>query len=98
MDSYAGCRKEDASPVTDADEQAETLIVRDLARLTPDLPICRRKLPARAAFPMSEAVSGWSNMTTLIGADPALEIVSCQDEKSGLLESKDLRPYTDGPG
>jgi 3'(2'), 5'-bisphosphate nucleotidase len=30
--------KEDASPVTDADEQAESLIVRELARLTPDVP------------------------------------------------------------
>jgi 3'(2'), 5'-bisphosphate nucleotidase len=31
--------KANASPVTDADEQAEALIVRDLARLTPQLPI-----------------------------------------------------------
>ena len=31
--------KSDASPVTDADERAEALILRDLAALTPDIPI-----------------------------------------------------------
>ena len=31
--------KADASPVTDADERAEALILRDLAALTPDIPI-----------------------------------------------------------
>jgi 3'(2'), 5'-bisphosphate nucleotidase len=31
--------KSDASPVTDADERAEALILRDLAALTPDIPV-----------------------------------------------------------
>jgi 3'(2'), 5'-bisphosphate nucleotidase len=43
--------KEDASPVTDADEQAETLIVRDLAQLTPELPIVSEEASSARGLP-----------------------------------------------
>lgn len=43
LDIYAGGievrRKDDASPVTDADEAAEKIILADLARLAPDMPV-----------------------------------------------------------
>jgi len=43
LDIYAGGievrRKDDASPVTDADEAAEKIILADLARLAPDVPV-----------------------------------------------------------
>jgi 3'(2'), 5'-bisphosphate nucleotidase len=43
--------KEDASPVTDADDQAETLIVRELARLTPEVPTVSEEAFSADSFP-----------------------------------------------
>jgi 3'(2'), 5'-bisphosphate nucleotidase len=41
--------KEDRSPVTDADEAAEAIILNGLARLTPDLPAVSEEAAARGA-------------------------------------------------
>jgi len=38
-ENYNVRKKEDASPVTDADEAAERIILRELRKLTPDIPI-----------------------------------------------------------
>jgi 3'(2'), 5'-bisphosphate nucleotidase len=44
-------RKEDASPVTEADERAEHIIVDGLARLTPDIPIVAEEAVTAAKLP-----------------------------------------------
>jgi 3'(2'), 5'-bisphosphate nucleotidase len=43
--------KDDASPVTEADERAEALILPELATLTPDVPIVSEEAAAAAALP-----------------------------------------------
>ncbi len=43
--------KADATPVTDADEAAERLIVEALARLTPELPVVAEELAAAGCIP-----------------------------------------------
>jgi len=43
--------KRDASPVTDADERAETLILTALAKLTPEIPAVSEEAAGRGQFP-----------------------------------------------
>ncbi len=43
--------KADASPVTEADEAAEALIISDLAKLTPDIPIVAEESAAKGGLP-----------------------------------------------
>ncbi len=43
--------KDDASPVTEADERAEALILPELAALTPDVPIVSEEAAAAGALP-----------------------------------------------
>jgi 3'(2'), 5'-bisphosphate nucleotidase len=43
--------KSDASPVTDADERAESLILRALAKLTPDVPAVSEEAAAKGQVP-----------------------------------------------
>lgn len=43
--------KEDASPVTEADERAEAIILERLAKLTPDIPIVSEEAASRGAIP-----------------------------------------------
>ena len=52
--------KDDRSPVTDADERAENIIVPRLAKLTPDIRSSPKKASPRAISRMSAAGrSGW---------------------------------------
>ena len=44
-------RKEDASPVTEADEAAEAFIVEALAKLTPEIPVVAEELAAAGELP-----------------------------------------------
>jgi len=48
---FAVRRKPDLSPVTDADVQAERLIVQALQRLTPDIPIVSEEAASESATP-----------------------------------------------
>jgi 3'(2'), 5'-bisphosphate nucleotidase len=43
--------KDDRSPVTDADDAAETIILAGLRRLTPDIPVIAEELAARGEAP-----------------------------------------------
>lgn len=43
--------KDDRSPVTDADDAAETIILAGLRRLTPDIPVVAEELAARGEAP-----------------------------------------------
>jgi 3'(2'), 5'-bisphosphate nucleotidase len=43
--------KNDASPVTEADEKAEAVILADLARLTPDIPVISEEAAAAGRIP-----------------------------------------------
>lgn len=43
--------KADASPVTEADERAESLILADLAKLAPDIPVVSEEDASRAGLP-----------------------------------------------
>lgn len=43
--------KDDASPVTEADERAETVIVEALAKLAPDIPVVAEEAAAAGAIP-----------------------------------------------
>jgi len=60
LDIYAGGlevrRKDDASPVTDADEAAEEIILADLARLAPDIPVIAEEAVAAGNIPHTGAV------------------------------------------
>ena len=53
-------RKEDRSPVTDADEEAERFILKRLARLRRMFPSSPRKKPRPGACPRSATTSSWS--------------------------------------
>jgi 3'(2'), 5'-bisphosphate nucleotidase len=44
-------RKGDASPVTEADERAEAIILERLAKLTPDIPIVSEEAASRGSIP-----------------------------------------------
>ncbi len=44
-------RKDDHSPVTDADEEAEAIILAGLRRLTPDLPVIAEEMAAAGNLP-----------------------------------------------
>jgi 3'(2'), 5'-bisphosphate nucleotidase len=53
--------KDDRSPVTDADEAAETIILAGLKRLTPDIPVVAEELATRGEAPeVGPNVSGGS--------------------------------------
>ena len=45
------CTKEDSSPVTMADEQAETVILRHLALAYPDIPVVAEEAVAAGHIP-----------------------------------------------
>jgi 3'-phosphoadenosine 5'-phosphosulfate (PAPS) 3'-phosphatase len=47
--------KDDASPVTEADERAEALILRELAALTPDVPVVSEEAAAAGRVPEAGA-------------------------------------------
>ncbi|WP_374631630.1 3'(2'),5'-bisphosphate nucleotidase CysQ [Ferrovibrio sp.] len=51
--------KDDRSPVTDADEAAEAVILAGLARLTPGLPVVAEEAAARGAIPDVAGQSFW---------------------------------------
>ncbi len=51
--------KADKSPVTDADEAAEELILADLARLTPDIPVIAEELAAAGGLPQISGNRFW---------------------------------------
>lgn len=51
--------KDDRSPVTDADEQAEAIILAGLARLTPDIPVVAEEQAARGETPVIDGGCFW---------------------------------------
>ncbi len=51
--------KADSSPVTDADEQAEAIILRELERLTPDIPVLAEERASRGGGPDSLGPTFW---------------------------------------
>lgn len=51
--------KQDASPVTDADEQAEAIILAGLQALTPDIPVVAEEQAARGETPDVAGKSFW---------------------------------------
>lgn len=51
--------KQDASPVTDADEQAEAIILAGLKTLTPDIPVVAEEQAARGETPDIAGKSFW---------------------------------------
>jgi 3'(2'), 5'-bisphosphate nucleotidase len=56
---FAVSRKADASPVTEADEQAEAIIVAILAAATPGIPVIAEELAARHGLPESAPERFW---------------------------------------
>jgi 3'-phosphoadenosine 5'-phosphosulfate (PAPS) 3'-phosphatase len=54
---FAVRKKDDSSPVTEADERAERLIVAALAKAAPDIPV---SAPRRKACRHHRRASGWS--------------------------------------
>lgn len=48
---FAKRKKDDHSPVTDADEEAEAIILAGLRRLTPDLPVIAEEMAAAGKLP-----------------------------------------------
>lgn len=48
---FAKRKKDDHSPVTDADEEAEAIILAGLQRLTPDLPVIAEEMAAAGKLP-----------------------------------------------
>ena len=61
---FAARRKDDASPVTEADERAEAFILAALRTLTPEIPIVAEEAVAAGASRRSAACSGWSTRST----------------------------------
>jgi 3'(2'), 5'-bisphosphate nucleotidase len=63
LEHYAGdtevTHKADRSPVTAADEAAERLILAELARLTPDIPVVAEEAVARGGLPTVEGRLFW---------------------------------------
>lgn len=52
-------KKDDHSPVTDADEEAEAIILAGLRRLTPDLPVIAEEMAAAGDLPDVSAGPFW---------------------------------------
>ena len=48
---FSACAKRDASPVTDADERAEELILKALATLTPGVPVVSEEAASHGNLP-----------------------------------------------
>ncbi|MEQ8734419.1 MAG: 3'(2'),5'-bisphosphate nucleotidase CysQ [Rhodospirillaceae bacterium] len=51
--------KEDNSPVTAADEASEAIILRDLARIAPEIPVVAEEQCAAEGFPEFEGTTFW---------------------------------------
>ncbi|MFM2129066.1 MAG: 3(2),5-bisphosphate nucleotidase [Pseudomonadota bacterium] len=64
MEVYAGdftvTHKADATPVTEADHEAEALILPRLKALTPGIPAISEEAAARGALPVRHGVSFWA--------------------------------------
>jgi hypothetical protein len=61
---FAARSKDDASPVTEADERAEALILAGLRQLTPEIPIVAEEEVAAGRCPEVAVSSGWSIRST----------------------------------
>ncbi len=73
--------KADSSPVTAADEEAESIIVEGLSRLTPDIPIISEEAAAAGAAPAIGAPSDRSRRFWLVDPlDGTKEFLTGSDE------------------
>ena len=72
--------KADASPVTEADEAAEKIILADLARLAPDIPVVAEEAVAAGHVPAISGASGAERFFLVDPLDGTREFVSRRDE------------------
>jgi 3'(2'), 5'-bisphosphate nucleotidase len=72
--------KADASPVTEADEAAEKIILADLARLAPDIPVVAEEAVAAGHVPAISGASGAERFFLVDPLDGTREFVSHRDE------------------
>lgn len=56
---FAARAKPDQSPVTDADERAEAIILKELARLTPEIPVIAEESVAAGRVPKIDGKPFW---------------------------------------
>lgn len=57
---FAVTEKADATPVTDADHEAEALILPRLAALTPDIPVISEEAAAKGLLPSHDGATFWA--------------------------------------
>ncbi len=72
--------KADASPVTAADEAAEKIILADLARLAPDIPVVAEEAVAAGHTPVISSATGTERFFLVDPLDGTREFVSHRDE------------------
>jgi 3'(2'), 5'-bisphosphate nucleotidase len=72
--------KADASPVTEADEAAEKIILADLARLAPDIPVVAEEAVAGGHVPAISGAPGAERFFLVDPLDGTREFVSRRDE------------------